>query len=808
MSKSGAGNRTETARESAERVRRNRVAEANGRENKQLQNVAEKKLLCSEMLLRETQSIASIGSFSYDIEADEMEWTDEMYYIHGYQPGDAALNFSGIVSHTHPTDRERVERIIHHALQNRENYAFTMHYVLPCGESRYIHNIGRFVTEAGKSARLIGTAQDITSLRQAEAEVKQKNLALHGSHQRLLREVEERKLAETALKESEEKWRSLVENTPDAISRFDHELRFIFANSSAQKKLGLSPGQLLGKTYAELGLPEEFARFAMASFRHVFETGQQKTRYVSLNSPAGRKHYYSISVPELDASGRVKTVLNISREITDVKEKENLLNAVLNSSTSGIGAIRAIRDQEKRIVDFSFLHVNRQAQAMLQQTAEQLQSMTLLEVLPSFKESGLLDKCIRTVDTGEVLYETLYYGYDHRPAWYQLVAVKLEDGLVMTFADINEQKLTALALEQANIVLRQEIAERKEAERVARLEKEFKDSIIEHATDGISAFDKDGAYTAWNRTVELFTGIKREEVIGRKFREVFPALAHSELAEKIDRALNGEHTQLRNIPFMNREGYYDAKVVPNFDQKGELIGGIIVVHDITESLKNKDKAIAQNLLQQKMVVNAILEAQEDERKRIAEAMHNGLGQLLYGIRLYVNQLEIEDIVQDKNYRIRQHIDQLLAEAIDSTRNLSYELTPAILKDFGLKIALGELCEKLSKAGLTISLATYEVSTQLEENVELVTYRITQELINNVLKHANATEAEIEIEQKNDKLVICVSDNGNGFKQEDRLRQGIGLYSITNWVKLLNGQLDIMSKENTGSKIKVVLSLEP
>ncbi|WP_394351790.1 PAS domain-containing protein [Pontibacter pamirensis] len=179
------------------------------------------------------------------------------------------------------------------------------------------------------------------------------------------------------------------------------------------------------------------------------------------------------------------------------------------------------------------MHANKQAQAMLQQTTEQLLSKTLLEVLPSFQESGLLDKCTRAVETGETFSETLYYGYDHRPDWYQLVAVKLEDGLVVTFIDINEHKLTALALEQANTDLRQEIATRKEAERVARQEKELKDSIIEHATDGISAFDKEGAYTAWNKMLEQFTGIKSEDVIGRKFREVFPTLAQSELARRL-----------------------------------------------------------------------------------------------------------------------------------------------------------------------------------------------------------------------------------------------------------------------------------
>lgn len=808
MSASRVGKDTEAARKLAERTRWNRMAESHVRENKQQQNTADEKLLRSEMLLRETQSIASIGSFRYDIEADVMEWTDEMYYIHGYQPGDVALTLSGIISHTHPTDRERVERIVNHALLNRQDYAFTMHFVRPDGEERYIHNIWRFVVEACKGECLVGTAQDVTSLKQAEAETNRKNLALQISNERLLREIEERKQVEAALKESEEKWRTLVENTPDAISRFDRDLRFIFANDGVQKKLACSPGQVLGKTYAELGLPEEFSRYSMAKIRHVFETGEQEVRYVSLQSPTGEKHYYSISVPEFDASGNVSTVLNISRDITDVKQKENLLQAVLNGSTNSIGALKAIRDKEGKIVDFSFLHVNKNAQAMLQQTTEQLLSKTLLEVLPGSKASGMLDKYIRTVETGETLQETLYYGYDIRPAWYQVVAVKLNDGLVLTVADRSELKLTTLALEQANSDLQQEIAERKEAERVAWEEKDLKESIIEHVTDSITAFDKNGTYTAWNKAAELFTGIKREVVIGKKFQEVFPMLQHSEIKDKIDCALRGEHSQLRNIPFMNREGYYDAEVVPNFDQNGELIGAIFIVHDITESLKMKEQAIAQNLSQQKIVLNAVLEAQEEERKRIAEALHNGLGQLLYGIRLYIGQLEIEqDTVQDKNHKVKQQVEKLLAEAIDETRRISYELTPAILKDFGLEVALKELCEKLSKAALNISLASYEVNTQLEESTELVTYRIIQELINNVLKHANATAAEIEVEHSKDKLMICVSDNGNGFRQEDNFRQGIGIYSIKNRVKLLNGQLDIISKENKGSKVKVVLSLE-
>lgn len=768
----------------------------------------DEKLQRSEMQLRETQSFVQIGSFSYNIEADEMEWSDEMYYIHGYRPGDRPLSLSGIIRHVHPSDKARVERIINQALQNRKDYAFTMLYTRPDGEVRHIHTIGRFAVEGGQQLCLAGTAQDVTFLKLAETEVAQKNLALEQSNAHLLKEIEERKMAEAALRESEEKWRSLVENTPDVISRFDQNLRFVFANNSIKLKLGLGPEDIVGKTYAELGLPEEISMASMASVRSVFETGKQTARYNYFDTAAGRRHYYSISAPEFDTTGSVKTVCNISRDITDVKRKESLLEAVLNSATSGIVAIEAIRGNNNSIIDFSFLHVNSKAQAILQRTAVQLQDNTLLEVLPGVKASGLLERYIGVVETGEPLHDTLYYGYDHLPSWYEQIVVKLDDGLVVTFADVNEQKMTALALEQANIDLRQQIAEREEAEQAARQEKELKASIIEHATDGISAFDKQGTYTAWNKTLEKYTGIKSEAVIGRKFQEVFPQLQNTRIGAAIDTALKGEHTRLHKVPFISRKGAYDAEIVPHFDQKGELIGGIFIVHDITETILKKEKAIAQNLSQQKVVLDAILEAQEEERKRIAETLHNGLCQLLYGIRLYLDQLDFQqDKAPDKSYKVKQQIEVLLEEAINDARNISYALTPTILEDFGLQVALRELSKKLSVATLTISLATYEVNRKLNAGTEMMAYRIIQELINNVLKHADATDAEIEVEQKEMNLIISVSDNGKGFNQKNIPKKGIGLHSITNRVKLLKGKLDIISTKNKGSKVKIVLPIE-
>ncbi|MFD2247368.1 PAS domain S-box protein [Pontibacter ruber] len=863
----------------------------------------------SEMLLRETQAIAHVGSFEYDMEHDALEWSDEMYRVHGLEPGEIQPSLIYLIKHTFVDDQVLVRDTLYRAFRSKIPFSITRRFLRPDGALSYIHVTGRFY-QAGSNVKLIGTAQDITTTKKIEAEIKQKNEELVLANRKLRNEIEGRQQVEQALMESEEKWRTLVENTPDVIARFDSDLRHVFVNSAVEHETGLKPELCIGKTHQEMNINPEFYEPYLNMIKEVFRTGQQTQAYTFFDTRAGRKYYYSITVPEFGPERKVKTVLSISRDVTEAKQKENLLSGVLNSSIHGIAALRAIRDAQHRITDFEWVLVNKPAEAILQRNAKQLAGKTLLDVLPSHKESGLFDSFVNTINTGETFSRIIYYDYDHLKAWYQIVAVKLEDGLVVTFADINDLKITEEKLrkreaelmeaqevghlgswsynlkknkfscskelerilgvprnsinslnsfiehihpqdrtpmqdliskaiielqpfareyrfvrpdgtirwisgrgkimrDQAGIPIRlassgQDVTELKQAERLVKQQKELNESIIEHIVDGISAFDMEGTYNCWNRALGDYTGLKRQDVIGRKIFDIFPYIRNNEVGQKFRDVLQGKRGEIKKAPFLVRNGFYEAHFVPTYDSDHQQTGGLCIIHDITESIKLKEVSIAQELTKQREVSNAVLEAQEEERKRIAELLHHGLEQLLFGIKLHLEQLATVKSEKIKQLE-EQEISRLVHAAIREARALSFELIPRILEDFGLEIALKELCRRLSGPRLQLKLKRYCCTKELESSFEIAVYRILQELVNNVARKAHATEGSIEVQCIQNQIRLEVSDNSMGvWSDGDAVYEGIGLASIENRLKLLDGKMTVDFSNGTSIKITIPL----
>ncbi|MFL5730477.1 MAG: ATP-binding protein, partial [Cytophagaceae bacterium] len=226
--------------------------------------------------------------------------------------------------------------------------------------------------------------------------------------------------------------------------------------------------------------------------------------------------------------------------------------------------------------------------------------------------------------------------------------------------------------------------------------------------------------------------------------------------------------------------------------------------DITERKQNEEERTNLKLQQQKDILNAMLKTQEDERKRIAESLHNGLGQLLYGAKIKIETLAnlLNKTKQDTSF-LWVEVNDLIDEAINTTRTISFELTPAILEDFGVEVALKELCKKLTSEKLRLTCEVYDLTARLDNSLETAIFRISQELINNIIKHSEATEGLIKIENKKGYIAVVARDNGKGF---DTLvhNEGQGLRNIKNRVKLLNGQIKIESELNKGTTITINL----
>lgn len=230
-----------------------------------------------------------------------------------------------------------------------------------------------------------------------------------------------------------------------------------------------------------------------------------------------------------------------------------------------------------------------------------------------------------------------------------------------------------------------------------------------------------------------------------------------------------------------------------------FFAGIII--DITERKRLLREAESLKLVQQKEVLSATLAAQENERLKISRALHDSVCQMLYGIRLNLQSL----MYYKSHKKDFESVDQLLDQAIRETREISYELTPSVLKDFGFYAGIKEMTTRLSTPEFLIKTNINKAIDKIHPTIQLYAFRIIQELINNCIKHAYATVAEINVSLKNNFITIVVSDNGKGFKVDAAfaLRNGSGLRGIKNQVFLLNGNMDFESTQK-GTTITITL----
>jgi len=217
---------------------------------------------------------------------------------------------------------------------------------------------------------------------------------------------------------------------------------------------------------------------------------------------------------------------------------------------------------------------------------------------------------------------------------------------------------------------------------------------------------------------------------------------------------------------------------------------IIILHDVTELKKVQRTVLQQKLEQQKEVVAAVLNTQEQERKRIAEDIHDGIGHSLSVLKYNISILEdkLRDMPQqvlDLLVQTRQIVDETNTEA----RNISRNLVPTVLYDFGLGSAIRHLLRNVNPDDrLQIDYNPIPIDGLLEPTVEIALYRILQELLNNIVKYAEATHIRIELACEDGTLTLVVEDNGKGFDYEAIRRKGggMGLRNIDSRVKLLNG----------------------
>jgi signal transduction histidine kinase len=205
---------------------------------------------------------------------------------------------------------------------------------------------------------------------------------------------------------------------------------------------------------------------------------------------------------------------------------------------------------------------------------------------------------------------------------------------------------------------------------------------------------------------------------------------------------------------------------------------------------------------QRKLLEAQLESQERERARVSKDLHDDVGLMLQALRTttlaVIHQAPEED---------RQEVQQMVTEITESVRRISWDLMPSSLERFGLTETIDELCMRLHKRGIPVHFELEGAAVALSKRNEVLLYRMTQEMVNNALKHAKASSIDVALRWTKDNLHLQVKDNGIGFELPTSVNyspigSGLGLLSLKSRADLLNAPLTFEKNSPSGTMISV------
>lgn len=237
-----------------------------------------------------------------------------------------------------------------------------------------------------------------------------------------------------------------------------------------------------------------------------------------------------------------------------------------------------------------------------------------------------------------------------------------------------------------------------------------------------------------------------------------------------------------------------------------LSSGLVVARFKQNKIKQQQQLQAIVLQQQDLATKAVIEAEEKERQRIAADLHDGVGQLLSATKMNLHALEDHTISHNEN--ILQRAIALVDESAKEIRSTSHNIMPNALIKSGLGFAVKDFIEKIDQHSLQVNVYTHGMQQKLHPNVEIVVYRVIQECVNNVIKHAQATRLDISLIHESNELNITIEDNGKGFdiaKAKDQ--SGIGLKNIETRIAYLKGNIEIDSKLGNGTSFAIHIPLQ-
>ena len=380
----------------------------------------------------------------------------------------------------------------------------------------------------------------------------------------------------------------------------------------------------------------------------------------------------------------------------------------------------------------------------------------------------------------------------------------------------------SLQLVKSNQLLQGEVRERQQAEVALRDSQEQLHSVVQSTDEGIISLNGEGEVMLWNKGAETLFGFSTDEMQRQTLERIIPErfrLAHQAGIKRASQAggktVEGEMFELMGL---RRDGSeFPLELSLGYWHKNGEIFFTGIVRDITarkqaeKFLRQREWELQQNQEELRALGAQLISVQEDERRRLSRELHDDMNQRLAMVAIHIQSGQGSLPESDPMQETLQHLNEEVSSLSDNVRRLAYQLHPSILDDLGLVVALQSFIKDFSKwEHISVTFQPQDVPPNLPQDIALCVYRVTQECLRNVAKHAQADRVSVEVMGSERGLQLVIKDNGKGFTPEAVWSgtHGLGLIGMKERIRVVQGTFDVKAYEGKGTTITAWIPFLP
>ena len=556
----------------------------------------------------------------------------------------------------------------------------------------------------------------------------------------------------------------------------DEEHVIIDVNDYLLELTDMESTDVIGKTGIELGILNE--TFVKAIWQQLLVNGRISGQELSFISKKNKPVDVLFSTEKLELENKtcwLTTLVDISKR----KETEKELSDVYARITDGVVAFDS---------NWNYTYMNNSAGVMMDRDPVQMIGKNVWIEFPHLKGSEIEQAYFKAMEKQEAITLEQYFApYD---IWYLHMIYPSPNALSVFFKDVSSKKINERKIEESELRFR---------------------TLTRHAPVGIFETDAAGLTTYVNETWMDFTGMSFNEAMGDGFlKAIHPEDREQQIKNWENKTAKSEpsFSEYRIIDKAGKQRWINGNAIPVINETGIVTGYLGTISDVS-SIKKSEQVLQERTEQLKELSTHLQNVREDERMNIAREIHDELGQQLTGLKMDIAWLQKKAGQEDPAIKNKfEDTLRLIDGTVRSIRRIATELRPSIIDDLGLNAALEWLVSEFSeRMNINIQYENDFDDKNVNPDISIGLFRILQESLTNIAKHANANRVLIILKKVDEALHFSVADDGVGFDNSGGQRQrSFGLLGIRERTYMLQGEYEIFTEPGEGTKIKVCIPL--